>query len=447
MKQLLLVMTLLLLAADTSTAQRWEREGREPGEMQMFLLYEPLFVPGADSSSAGILIPYRIDLDFFIAIRSRSAPPDRPFTRKGELMIELFDSTGTSAARFIEPVEALTATTERLPGNRTWYEGIATLQAPPGHYRVLVEINDLQSKRTFAERYRMIRASRWQPGTLALSTPFFVKGASEVTLPDTLRLENLGEDFLFGSKASLAFLLNGTDTSGMQLSWRLTPENEAKNMRADSNSRFAARKGVTLKAGKDTGGVFVTAAPGKNSTLVTVPLPLVQLPLRNYTLSLTLTRGAAKESTVTHFRALWPDMPASLRDVDRAIDALRLLVPEDKLDRMRRGDFERKRDSLEAFWNARDTDRTAPYNGLMAEYYRRVDYASLNYGTLRQADGSRTDRGRIYILYGPPSSTERTLKTTGAFREVWVYSKLGRTFVFEDQSRSGNYVLIPSNGS
>jgi len=59
-------------------------------------------------------------------------------------------------------------------------------------------------------------------------------------------------------------------------------------------------------------------------------------------------------------------MPASLRDVDRAIDALRLLVPEDKLDRMRRGDFERKRDSLEAFWNARDTDRTAPSNGLMA---------------------------------------------------------------------------------
>ena len=67
--------------------------------------------------------------------------------------------------------------------------------------------------------------------------------------------------------------------------------------------------------------------------------------------------------------------------------------------------------------------------------------------TLRQPDGTRTDRGRIYILYGPPSSTERKLNPSGAYREVWTYGRLGRTFVFEDQNRSGNYLLVPSGGT
>ena len=145
--------------------------------------------------------------------------------------------------------------------------------------------------------------------------------------------------------------------------------------------------------------------------------------------------------------ALIAGYSALLASPEVARDALRFLAPAPRLDRMDRGDFESRRDSLEAFWKERDATPGTAFNELMAEYYRRVDVAVRTYGTLKQPDGSRTDRGRIYILYGPPSATERTLNPAGAYREVWVYDKLGRRFVFEDQSKTGNYVLVPQGRS
>ncbi|RPH31043.1 GWxTD domain-containing protein, partial [bacterium] len=62
-------------------------------------------------------------------------------------------------------------------------------------------------------------------------------------------------------------------------------------------------------------------------------------------------------------------------------------------------------------------------------------------------DGSRTDRGKIYILYGPPTSMDRSLDPAAGFQETWIYEKLGKRFVFKDQSKSGNYVLSPADGS
>jgi hypothetical protein len=77
----------------------------------------------------------------------------------------------------------------------------------------------------------------------------------------------------------------------------------------------------------------------------------------------------------------------------------------------------------------------------MAQYYRRVDYTSRNFGTLKEPDGSGTDRGRIYILHGPPTTKERKLDPSMGFQEVWVYEGFNKKFIFIDERKSGNYVL------
>ena len=77
----------------------------------------------------------------------------------------------------------------------------------------------------------------------------------------------------------------------------------------------------------------------------------------------------------------------------------------------------------------------------MTEYFRRVDYAFSNFRTLKEENGVLTDRGRIYILYGKPTSIERSLAPGGPPRELWTYASLNKEFIFEDPSRQGNYKL------
>jgi len=78
----------------------------------------------------------------------------------------------------------------------------------------------------------------------------------------------------------------------------------------------------------------------------------------------------------------------------------------------------------------------------MVEYYRRVDIANRRFSSSREMDGYKSDQGRIFILYGSPSRTERLFSPSSPAREVWTYTQLKKRFIFEDQRRSGIYVLI-----
>jgi len=65
-------------------------------------------------------------------------------------------------------------------------------------------------------------------------------------------------------------------------------------------------------------------------------------------------------------------------------------------------------------------------------------------GGAAEIPGWRTDRGRIFIRYGPPDETLRRPQAgSTAPYEVWKYTKTrARKFVFYDVTRFGNYALI-----
>ena len=68
-------------------------------------------------------------------------------------------------------------------------------------------------------------------------------------------------------------------------------------------------------------------------------------------------------------------------------------------------------------------------------------------GGAAEIPGWRTDRGRIFIRYGPPDETlSRPQSGSAAPYEVWKYTKTRvRKFVFYDVTRFGNYALIWTN--
>ena len=102
-----------------------------------------------------------------------------------------------------------------------------------------------------------------------------------------------------------------------------------------------------------------------------------------------------------------------------------------------------KQEFLLRFWKSRDTDPSTPENEFMLEHFRRLAIAEEKF-----KGGINSDRGRIYIKYGPPVEIKRQPSSAGTSREIeiWIYAIEGRTdFVFVDRNGDGKYVLVHSN--
>ena len=59
---------------------------------------------------------------------------------------------------------------------------------------------------------------------------------------------------------------------------------------------------------------------------------------------------------------------------------------------------------IESFWDRRNPNPDSEDNEFKDEHYRRIEYANEHFAAGVQ--GWRTDRGRIYIVYGPPDEIE-----------------------------------------
>ncbi len=97
----------------------------------------------------------------------------------------------------------------------------------------------------------------------------------------------------------------------------------------------------------------------------------------------------------------------------------------------------------EEFWRKRDPDPETEENEFKMEYFNRLEAATqLFIGEGRQ--GWLTDRGRIYVLFGPPLERLRDYQNEQGFcRELWYYGNF--PVVFIDRNCSGRYVLVTYN--
>jgi GWxTD domain-containing protein len=78
---------------------------------------------------------------------------------------------------------------------------------------------------------------------------------------------------------------------------------------------------------------------------------------------------------------------------------------------------------IEQFWLARDPTPGTPENEFKEEHYRRIEYANLYFSQQAATDGWRTDRGRVYILLGPPKQRDFHIGHTNLRPfEIWFYS-------------------------
>lgn len=98
-----------------------------------------------------------------------------------------------------------------------------------------------------------------------------------------------------------------------------------------------------------------------------------------------------------------------------------------------------KRKFLAEFWQRRPL-------GFKQEYLKRVGIANSTFSILGR-EGYWTDRGRVYIVYGPPDNIDRHPNEPG-YRpyEVWTFNSIqgGVMFAFVQRASGGDYELMHS---
>ncbi len=114
-------------------------------------------------------------------------------------------------------------------------------------------------------------------------------------------------------------------------------------------------------------------------------------------------------------------------------------------------DIEEKRRFLYEFWLRRDPDPATPLNEAYQEYMNRVRYVNERYST-KNREGWRTDRGRIYLKYGPPNTIQPYYHNPDTVPyEIWEYYNIPGEgpgmFVFADKMGFGEFQLIHSTVS
>lgn len=113
---------------------------------------------------------------------------------------------------------------------------------------------------------------------------------------------------------------------------------------------------------------------------------------------------------------------------------------------------EERQQFITAFWERRNPTPGSADNKFKDEHYRRIAYANQHFGTPSGKPGWQTDRGHIYIVYGPPDArSEMSASQNGNefATEIWRYNHIegvGDNLSFEFVSRGGNgdFALAPT---
>ena len=97
---------------------------------------------------------------------------------------------------------------------------------------------------------------------------------------------------------------------------------------------------------------------------------------------------------------------------------------------------------IEDFWKRRDPDPDTEENEFKIEYFNRIELATKQFAS-EGIPGWLTDRGRIYILFGPPTDkTANPMSGDPSTRclEIWYYGNF--PVIFSDPSCTGSYKLV-----
>lgn len=281
-----------------------------------------------------------------------------------------------------------------------------------GEFQLFLEIHDLISGQT----YRFNKKFTIQKSKTAISTEIaFLKRPVK---NDSLTLTGSGEILKFSQPAWAYLRFHKPKAQQLQFNVRIYRTDE------DEGSKLFYQQFMTVKGDS---GIFD----------VLFEMPYDSLDEGKYLLRFTHENWEKEKK----FRVVWFGKPTYLYKYDLAIRPMQYLLDEKTYKKVKHLSRKELEKWFKAYWKKRDPTPGTVYNELLAEFFRRVAYANKKFST-RHKEGWETDRGRIYILYGPPTRIDdhRYATQTRPY-QVWVYGD-SLQFLFVDRNGNGEFSLV-----
>ena len=290
---------------------------------------------------------------------------------------------------------------ENTRNSENYYNTERNIALIPGEYKFFLNIQDEDSRRSWQinKEYKLEKINVLGPALL------FV---------DNVELQ----------KSFAVSIMDKTDTL-----WIRTQVHLADSL-PNQLDYTIIRKGTVI----DSGIVSITGT-GINH-LYYLPIPMTQHKRGWYEIKLSCQ---GEKQTVsfrygTKGKLYWTD------DVDEVVGVMKYILPDySEYKKLKVMNESEQWTYIHEYWEEKDPSPTTDENELLIQFNNRVKYVNKNFSILMQ--GWRSDRGRIYIIYGPPKYIDDSYQEQRGYQQhIWVY-KSGKKFIFIDRYMSGDYEL------
>lgn len=423
---------------------------------QQNIYFDFFTLPGDNEEGVQFVTTFRIDYNFLPFKKADQREDNRQFYSPLSLSMEVFkalEKKNPDDRIKVEGLESVSRTAwrdtafaesyEQTQSNKSFISGLMKVDLDPGLYNYMLQLTPGEDTRERTSRARQIEIDPYnqqKKGDI-----LFIESVEDEGENEQLKLINFAQNVYYGKDFyALIHLpgyennskyrfninkleINKEDTTKLQEVYtsEITEENLRRNV-----------KPVISEQGNDISLSLNGQTNAHNYALVRIPNST--FPNSVYRIQVT-REGQERPIAQSVFRSLWIEMPTSLLNLDVAIDMLRFIVGKDEIKRIKSGSQAVREQKFREFWESKDPTPKTEYNELMAEYYRRIDYAYEHFTTINTI-GYESDQGEIYIKYGPPKNIERKFPTGEPAVEIWTYDN--RQFVFRATSGFGDFRLV-----
>ena len=166
-----------------------------------------------------------------------------------------------------------------------------------------------------------------------------------------------------------------------------------------------------------------------------IPIPFTQNKRGRYQIELSFLKD--KQTTSFSYgyytKNYWTD------DIDEVVGVMRYILPYSEYKKLIEKEDSEKWNLVNKYWRGKDPSEETDENELLIELNERVRFSNKKFSILMH--GWRSDRGRIYIIYGEPHIVDESYQDNMGYNyQKWVYSN-GKEFIFIDRTMSGDYTL------
>lgn len=410
---------------------------------------DAIVVPTETSDSAVVTVFFRLSNDM-LTFTKVVDPNDIGGNFKADMKVslEVRDGIGVIRQRLPWSSVAYVNTFEETNAKKAFHYGWITFTVAPGEHKVSFEVVTTKesSQRKFTLPPIKVRKAAKAAGMLAPPIiaeqlvngdpdsyrPFVNNGNVPFQPTDVTALMMVGDV----RPRIYDYVIKQKPYADREIRWW-----RIGDVTAEVRSEPGVRPVVSARSTNDRPLLtLVHAESASEAALLRIPIPVTSMVPGGYTLTVT-PRGEGDTMTFS-FNLYWEMMPLSLRNVGYAVELCNYVLTDEEYDNIMDGNDVERRERLMDYWRKRDPSPGTSFNEHMAEYYRRVDLAFYAYSSIQEQDGAKSDRGKIFILHGPPTSISKAMTADGRAVETWTYAnKVGQIFTFEVDA-AGAYRLM-----